>query len=230
MATRQCSACGCARKYLRPETGYRCRECRKPEPQTCLHCGDKFTGRKRKYCTERCQDRASWRRKYKPRPRRYSRKSVMYYAWRNAQRPDKRYSTRGYQGSLEEYAHWRECVAMGGGRADAWWSAPRTPRPRMSREDQQRYWRRYQRRRRARDIDKTSARRFIQHGVERGDITKPDECERCHQPTPRHLLHGHHHEGYVGIAKGDVRWLCTPCHVIEEGVWGGALPKAAANG
>lgn len=59
MAERQCSACGTAAKYLRPETGYRCRACRAiPEPQTCTACGVQFTGRKRKYCGHRCGKRA----------------------------------------------------------------------------------------------------------------------------------------------------------------------------
>lgn len=233
MATKNCTGCGEPRKYLRPETGYRCKECRElgaPEPMICAHCESEYTGHKRTYCTEHCRRQADndrKRRRYKPKHR--SRLSDMYLAWRNAQRPDKRIGSSGYQGTLEEYCEWRQYVERGITRATDWaaWQ-PRAeckPRERMSDEDRRKYWRRYQRMRRARDLDKTAARRAIQRGVESGRIDKPDCCEICGSSVDIELLHGHHFSGYTGRSKYRVIWVCVPCHVEAEGAWGGALAR-----
>lgn len=225
MAERQCSACGDIQKYLRPETGFRCRACRRPPSQTCRCCGAGFNGRKRQFCSEKCQRLANSRKNYKPKAREWP-LSAMYHKWKNAQRS-------GYSGTLEDYTEYRERRGLGCTNKTAWikWMpekvntprVPPDPRPRMSQEDQRRSWRRYQRLRRERDLDKCLARRLIQRAVERGSLYKPDHCNRCKILTPKHLLHGHHADGYEGPAKTVVTWLCVGCHVIEEGAWGGAL-------
>lgn len=218
MAERQCTACGIAAKYLRPETGYRCKLCRRPEQQQCAGCSIRFSGRKRKYCTEQCQRQASQARRVAilraTRTPRYPR-SWMYSAWRNAQR-------YVYSGSLEEYAEYRERKGMGCTKTIHWYRpqrkvAPRPHRPRQTQDERRQRWREYQRMRRVRDADKTAARRVVQRAVERGRMRKPQECQGCHRPTQPHLLHGHHAQGYQGAAKALVEWLCMRCHVIAEG-------------
>lgn len=220
MAGRNCSSCGLVAKWLRPETGYKCKVCR-TITQRCLGCNTEFTGHRRKYCEPRCQRRASDQRRRPPKPRKPA-SSDLYYKWRNAQ-------LSGYGGSLEDYAEYRERRDLNCSRAAAWkaWLPVKVrippARPRMSQEEQRRYWRRYQRLRRARDEDKSSARRYIQRAVERGVLVKPNACTRCGTPTDQSLLHGHHHDGYTGSAKGRVQWVCVPCHVEEEGGWGASL-------
>ena len=72
---------------------------------------------------------------------------------------------------------------------------------------------------------RTRARRAIQHAVETGRIGKPEHCQRCGKATPTELLHGHHHNGYARVEWFNVRWLCVPCHVKEEGRWGVQLHR-----
>lgn len=54
-----------------------------------------------------------------------------------------------------------------------------------------------------------AARDAVREAVYKGRTTKPDNCERCGSKTPKHLLHGHHHD-YT--KKLDVEWLCPRCH------------------
>ena len=57
---------------------------------------------------------------------------------------------------------------------------------------------------------KHRARCLLHNAVRRGEIVKPDACQSCHEPTPRHRLHGHHWHGYDRPL--DVEWLCSICH------------------
>ena len=58
-----------------------------------------------------------------------------------------------------------------------------------------------------------------------GLLWKPEHCQRCGEATPTELLHGHHHNGYARVEWFNVRWLCVPCHVKEEGRWGVQLHR-----
>jgi hypothetical protein len=61
---------------------------------------------------------------------------------------------------------------------------------------------------------KVIARRLVNGAVRRGEITRPDICQRCGNRGKR--IVAHHHRGYEGDAALDVRWLCDPCHSIEH--------------
>lgn len=70
----------------------------------------------------------------------------------------------------------------------------------------------YQRTRR--DPAKRAARSAVEAALNDGTLVKPNDCSRCHQPTPSRRLHGHHHRGYDYPL--DVQWLCTLCHGTEH--------------
>lgn len=60
---------------------------------------------------------------------------------------------------------------------------------------------------------KNQARRALTNAVRDGRVSKPDRCQRCRQETPRHRLHGHHHDYTKPF---DVTWLCSICHGREH--------------
>jgi hypothetical protein len=114
---RPCARCTAKHRYLRPETGYLCADCRAaadlPRVRECGHCNAVFSGRQKRFCSDRCQKRARDRRNYVPR----ARKPVLppiWHQWKNAQRS-------GYRGSLDEYAEYRELRQICGGHSRGAW-------------------------------------------------------------------------------------------------------------
>lgn len=61
--------------------------------------------------------------------------------------------------------------------------------------------------------EKLKARRAVAYAVRCGKIIKPDTCQRCSKPTPRHLLGGHHEDYSKPL---EVVWLCRACHGLEH--------------
>jgi hypothetical protein len=67
-------------------------------------------------------------------------------------------------------------------------------------------WRQKSRRQRTRDPHKTTARRLFWLAIRRGEIVRPEACERCR----RACLPDGHHEDYAKPLE--VMWLCRLCH------------------
>ena len=51
------------------------------------------------------------------------------------------------------------------------------------------------------------AHRIVNNAVKRGDISAPNECERCGENEKR--LNAHHEDNSKPL---EVSWLCTSCH------------------
>jgi hypothetical protein len=58
------------------------------------------------------------------------------------------------------------------------------------------------------------AQRKLQKAVARGIITKPNNCQRCQNPFPKHKLHGHHRD-YRKPLQG-IKWYCQACHYKQH--------------
>ena len=58
--------------------------------------------------------------------------------------------------------------------------------------------------------DKTRAHNKLNGAILRGDITRPDICERCEEYKP---VHGHHEDYSKPLV---VIWLCRGCHTNEH--------------
>ena len=63
--------------------------------------------------------------------------------------------------------------------------------------------------------EKEKAHRAVYNAVVRGDLTRPDECERCGGNTFR--IEGSH-DDYSKVLE--VEWLCAPCHRTKDGLNG----------
>jgi 5-methylcytosine-specific restriction endonuclease McrA len=115
MAERQCIACGSAEKYLR--AGAKCKACREFRA-VCLGCSAEIRGRKRQYCSPRCQKRCSdtRRRRKEGVPKNFGARQGSY----RFRHRFKAAAKRGYSGSIEEYADYIERVRMRCGGADGW--------------------------------------------------------------------------------------------------------------
>jgi RNase P subunit RPR2 len=57
--------------------------------------------------------------------------------------------------------------------------------------------------------EKIQAQNIIHHAIKNGTMIKPTQCERCHEPKTKALLHGHHQDYQK---PRDVLWLCAKCH------------------
>jgi hypothetical protein len=71
-------------------------------------------------------------------------------------------------------------------------------------------------------MKKETARRLVRDALKRGDLVRPNSCERCGiSPNPasdgRSQIHGHHHDYDNPL---DVEWICAACHRAET-----PLPK-----
>ena len=49
----------------------------------------------------------------------------------------------------------------------------------------------------------------VRRALRRGDLAKPDACEKCAAAV---FLEAHHHRGYEPAVQLDVQWLCRTCH------------------
>lgn len=58
--------------------------------------------------------------------------------------------------------------------------------------------------------EKYLAHKAVQQKVSRGTIVKPEKCESCSIEGLQ--LEGHHYNGYLGVHRFEVRWLCRKCH------------------
>lgn len=72
---------------------------------------------------------------------------------------------------------------------------------------------------RAKHPEKLKAHMLLNRAVQRGDVVRPDNCERCGETPPlsrdrRSLIHGHHHKGHEYPLS--VIWLCPVCHKKEH--------------
>lgn len=153
---------------------------------------------------------------------------------RAAMRARRRQVTSGYAGEVLRYGRkeadrrgWKR-RGRGIARAMRAWGrhVRRMAPPRVRTEEERRaYWRSYQRHRRRHHRQRMAARRAVQRAVENGTLTKPSECQRCSEVTPRRSLHGHHYLGYQPIHRLRVRWLCVGCHAVEEGGWARGLER-----
>jgi ribosomal protein S27AE len=57
------------------------------------------------------------------------------------------------------------------------------------------------------------ARAAVARNIKYGKITRPETCQRCGGPGP---IEAHHYMGYEKQNWLVVRWLCVPCHDIED--------------
>lgn len=62
--------------------------------------------------------------------------------------------------------------------------------------------------------EKHRARAAVTRAVHRGNIAKPDRCERCERTFQKRELHAHHHDYSKPL---DVEWFCEGCHLAEHG-------------
>lgn len=63
--------------------------------------------------------------------------------------------------------------------------------------------------------EKVKARRAVRTAIEKGLLVRPNTCQRCCKIPIRGVVHGHHYKGYDHPL--DVEWLCSKCHVAEDG-------------
>jgi len=54
----------------------------------------------------------------------------------------------------------------------------------------------------------------LDRAVKRGEIDKPDRCEKCNKKHVSREIHGHHHDYDKPL---DVEWICRTCHLNEHG-------------
>ena len=62
--------------------------------------------------------------------------------------------------------------------------------------------------------EQRAARRFLNAEVRRGNVHKPDACQKCGKQV---RLYGHHRHGYEKQFWTDVEWLCGSCHHAAHG-------------
>lgn len=58
--------------------------------------------------------------------------------------------------------------------------------------------------------ERREARYQLNNAVSRGDVVRPEECQRCGTPGP---VEGHHPDYSKPL---EVEWLCTLCHGKEH--------------
>jgi hypothetical protein len=78
-------------------------------------------------------------------------------------------------------------------------------RSRRNREGEQRMSKRYNKL----WPDQARAKWLVQKKVQRGELVKPDHCQRCGQYAPPRKLQAHHHDYR---RPTDVSWYCDACH------------------
>ncbi len=66
--------------------------------------------------------------------------------------------------------------------------------------------------------EKARAKQLLNLAVKRGDIVRPERCERCGESPPPRVdgvtgIHGHHHDYSKPF---EVEWLCAMCHSKEH--------------
>lgn len=64
----------------------------------------------------------------------------------------------------------------------------------------------------ARYPEKAEAHRLMHAAIARGDLVRPEVCQRCAKPSPE-TLHGHHEDYSRPL---DVMFVCRPCHRILD--------------
>jgi hypothetical protein len=64
-------------------------------------------------------------------------------------------------------------------------------------------------RKKERHPEQAKAHTAVRNAVYQGRLQKPTACERCHQPTLKARLQGHHHDYAKPL---EVEWLCHACH------------------
>lgn len=62
--------------------------------------------------------------------------------------------------------------------------------------------------------EQNRAHMAVHHAIRRGELSRPDSCERCGSTPPksidgRALIHAHHRDYSKPL---DVEWLCVSCH------------------
>lgn len=70
-----------------------------------------------------------------------------------------------------------------------------------------------------RDYHPEKSRRFearlaVRRAIERGELIKPERCQRCNRRASGNAMHAHHADYDEPL---DVEWLCRRCHGIEHG-------------
>lgn len=85
------------------------------------------------------------------------------------------------------------------------------------------------RRARQKNPKRDIAKRAVRRAIERGELSRPNKCDRCSQvPPPRNgrsSIEAHHDDYNKPLA---VRWLCVPCHAavhVELGSHGGGRSR-----
>jgi hypothetical protein len=58
-----------------------------------------------------------------------------------------------------------------------------------------------------------AARTAVTQALEKGEIVKPEMCEKCGRWQPREEIHGHHADYSKPL---EVEWLCRDCHIEEH--------------
>lgn len=66
---------------------------------------------------------------------------------------------------------------------------------------------------RRRAPDKHLARRTAYYALRQGELTKPNNCQRCGRPATGRYLQMHHADYGKPL---DVTWLCSRCHGLEH--------------
>ena len=62
-------------------------------------------------------------------------------------------------------------------------------------------------------LKKKRAHGKLDRAVKRGEIEKPDRCEKCGKKHEYKEIHGHHHDYDKPL---DVEWICRTCHLNEH--------------
>jgi hypothetical protein len=73
--------------------------------------------------------------------------------------------------------------------------------------------------------ERQDAYRAMYRAINRGELTRPDRCERCgspeepdaEEPGRKIRMEAHHHRGYGPEHVLDVIWLCRGCHAEAHG-------------
>lgn len=60
---------------------------------------------------------------------------------------------------------------------------------------------------------KIKARRKVAYAVFKGRLIQAESCQRCGSVAD---LEAHHYKGYAPENWLEVRWLCLPCHKVED--------------
>ena len=66
----------------------------------------------------------------------------------------------------------------------------------------------------AKEYTPEAAHSMVSKAVERGELIRPDRCERCGSPPGDDRgIHGHHEDYSKPL---DVVWLCRKCHCMRH--------------